>query len=157
MDLTEVLRLCQNIDESWSHCACSQGTEPEIWDFCSLVLFPRWTDLHIWHTCSYPHTPSSFAHCAAFMLFVRRQWAEVFIRAKPGWHCNLHPAGLTPTPSGGLRTGVDTESDSVSLLIECWCFFANLMQRKEGTTNILAGLKPNQREGSCQNRPLNTF
>lgn len=34
-------------------CVCNGGTEPGSCDFCSLMLFPPWTDLHIWHTCTY--------------------------------------------------------------------------------------------------------
>lgn len=80
-------------------CVCNGGTEPEICDFCSLALFPCWTDLHIWHTCSYVFPVSVTVLLSCCLSDAKEQ--KLSSEADLGG--NLHPAGLAPTLSGGPR------------------------------------------------------
>lgn len=80
-------------------CACNGGTEPQICDFCSLALFPRWADLHIWHTCSYLFSVSLTALLSCCLSDAKEQ--KLSSEADLGG--NLYLAGLAPALSGWLR------------------------------------------------------
>lgn len=59
-------------------CICNAGTEPRSCDFCSLMLLPPRTVLHIWHTCTY-------CMCIPSLVLSVICTAEAFIRGRTGW------------------------------------------------------------------------
>ncbi|MEQ2234427.1 hypothetical protein ILYODFUR_031747 [Ilyodon furcidens] len=92
-------------------------------DFCCLVVLPCWTDLHSWLSCSYlfPVSLTLLLSCCLSDANEQKLSSEADLGG------NLHPAGLTPMLSVGLRNVAYCESGfqllGLSVISNCMLVF----------------------------------